>query len=177
MASAELPGERWAALWVPEVIDGRATTATRVVPVTSGKELLALLVVERRQHDPPLTASDERDLRELARQLSLALRNAQLDTELRHTLVQLQVQADELRKSRARIVAAADNERRRIERDLHDGAQQLLVALAINISLARDLVESSPHDAIVTLDQLYGDTNDALRGLAISPTASIHLYS
>ncbi len=51
-------------------------------------------------------------------------------------------QAEELRASRARIVAAADAERRRIERNLHNGAQQHLVALAVNLRLVRDLAEA-----------------------------------
>src|SRR3712207_8697070 len=48
--------------------------------------------------------------------------------------------SEELRASRARLVATADAERRKIERDLHDGAQQHLVALAVNLRLARELV-------------------------------------
>ncbi len=63
-------------------------------------------------------------------------------------------QADELRASRARIVAAADAERRRIERDLHDGAQQHLVALAVNVRLARELGRADPEARRKVLDQI-----------------------
>ena len=52
----------------------------------------------------------------------------------------------ELRESRARIVASADQERRRIERDLHDGAQQRLVALRIKLELAEDLVRAGSRE-------------------------------
>src|SRR5437016_3531332 len=65
---------------------------------------------------------------------------------------------DELRASRARVVAAADAERRRIERELHDGAQQHLVALVVNLQLARRLLESDPAGANALLEELGRDT-------------------
>jgi PAS domain S-box-containing protein len=75
----------------------------------------------------------------------------------------------ELRASRARIVAAADAARRRIERDLHDGAQQRLVALTLDVKVARGRLESEPASAGPFLDKLAGDLVDAsaeLRELA-----------
>lgn len=69
------------------------------------------------------------------------------------SLEEVHRQADELQASRARIVAAADAERRRIERSLHDGAQQHLVALAVNLRLARDLLEGDPETAASLLDE------------------------
>jgi signal transduction histidine kinase len=74
-------------------------------------------------------------------------------------------QVRELRASRARIVAAADVERRRIERDLHDGAQQRLVALALHLGLARDLVESDARAARGKLDELSAGLMDAIAEL------------
>jgi len=74
-------------------------------------------------------------LSDLARQVGLALHNAQLDTALQTTLDELRQQANELRASRARVVASGDAERRRVERNLHDGAQQHLVALAVNLAI------------------------------------------
>src|SRR6266498_3837129 len=71
--------------------------------------------------------------------------------------------ADELRASRARIVAAADAERRRIERDLHDGAQQYLVGLAANLRAAQDLIESDPVKANAILDELSGSIRQAMQ--------------
>ena len=59
---------------------------------------------------------------------------------------------DELRASRARIVAAADAARRRIERDLHDGAQQELVTVALGMRIARNALETDPAQAAVVLD-------------------------
>ena len=78
-------------------------------------------------------------------------------------------QAAEIRASRARIVATADAERRRIERNLHDGAQQHLVALAMNLNLARRELAADPGAAAALLEQLTGDvrtTIEELRNLA-----------
>ncbi len=96
-------------------------------------------------------------LTELARQVGLAFHNSQLDSALQTTLDELRKQADELRESRARIVASGDAERRRVERNLHDGAQQHLVALAVNLRLARDIVADDPEAAGEMLDQLADD--------------------
>ena len=92
---------------------GRAVTA-----VTAGGEEVAVLV-----HDPALL--DEPALVESVRATAaLVLENERLAAEVRSQLA-------EVRASRGRIVAAADAERRRIERNLHDGAQQRLVTLSV----------------------------------------------
>jgi len=75
----------------------------------------------------------------------------------------------ELRESRARIVASADRERRRIERDLHDGAQQRLVALRIQLELMSETLELDPQQARRRLHSLGDDvenTLDSIRSLA-----------
>ncbi len=85
------------------------------------------------------------------------------------TLDELRRQADELRRSRARIVAAADAERRRVERDLHDGAQQHLVALAVNLRLTREIIADDPGAGAEKLAQMAEDiqvTISELRKLA-----------
>src|SRR6266513_2652148 len=69
------------------------------------------------------------------------------------------------RVSRQRIVAAQDAERRRLERDLHDGAQQYLVALGINARLARELVRSEPAEAESLLDDVSSQATEALASL------------
>jgi signal transduction histidine kinase len=71
----------------------------------------------------PLSQTEQRLLDDLAAQASLLIRNVRVTAELRLRL-------DELRASRQRLVAAQDDERRRIERNLHDGAQQQLIAIA-----------------------------------------------
>ncbi len=115
------------------------------------------------------TEEDDRVLTELARQVGLALHNAQLDTALQSSLDELRRQADELRASRARVVASGDAERRRVERNLHDGAQQHLVALAVNLRLAKDIVLEDPTAAVEMLDELgeaVQETIQELRELA-----------
>jgi signal transduction histidine kinase len=77
----------------------------------------------------------------------------------------LRGQVDELRASRARIVAAADDERRRVERELHDGVQQHLVALAVNLQLVRQLADSDLDAMRALLDQLAGDIRSALESV------------
>src|SRR3954471_10325131 len=75
----------------------------------------------------------------------------------------------ELRASRARIVQATDAERRRLERDLHDGAQQRLVALSLSLRLIRSRLEAEPHDAAELLDEAVEELSGAtaeLRELA-----------
>jgi signal transduction histidine kinase len=68
----------------------------------------------------------------------------------------------ELVRSRARIQAAADDERRRIERDLHDGAQQRLVALRVRLALAADQIRTDPSSGEALLDGLGAAVEDAL---------------
>src|SRR6202020_644963 len=110
-------------------------------------ELLGLIVAERPASDDPFSEEDDRVLTELARQGGLGGHNARLDTALQTTLDELRKQADELRQSRARVVASGDAERRRVERNLHDGAQQHLVAMAVNLRLARDIMADDPDAA------------------------------
>ncbi len=105
-----------------------------------------------------LSDHEEKMLEDLASEAALALRNLRLSGELEERL-------EELRASRQRIVTAGDQERRRVERDIHDGAQQQLVALAINLGLAKTLVAQDPHEAERLLEQLKGEARDALETL------------
>ena len=85
----------------------------------------------------------------------MAVENERLETELSSTL-------GELRASRLRILSAADRERRRIERDLHDGAQQRLVALGIQLELAAELVDADPGRVAGRLRELAHDVDEAV---------------
>jgi signal transduction histidine kinase len=71
----------------------------------------------------------------------------------------------ELQQSRARIVAAADDARRRVERDLHDGAQQQLVLLGMRVATMKRIGERDPAAALAMLDDIGGDVEVALREL------------
>jgi signal transduction histidine kinase len=128
-------------------------------------QLLGLIVVERRAEADAFIENDEIMLTELARQVALALHNMQLDSALQATLDEVRHANEELRASRARIVATGDAERRKIERNLHDGAQQQLVALALNIRLASELVEEDPPAATEMLEKLTADVRETIAEL------------
>ena len=170
VARAGVSGGTWLSVWLPDLIVGRDSSLVRVASIAHAGELLGLIVVERRPEAEAFTEEDDRVLVELTRQVGLALHNNQLDSALQESLGELRQANDELKRSRARIVAAGDAERRRLERNLHDGAQQHLVALAVKIRLARDAVEDDDRaDAVAMLDTLKGDVQEAvaeLRALA-----------
>jgi signal transduction histidine kinase len=116
-------------------------------------------------HDPALCQEPEL-LREASAAAALAIENARLEVELRARL-------EALRASRTRLVEAGDAERRRLGRDLHDGAQQRLVALMIELQLARERFESDPAGARELVDSAFANAQEAvgeLRDLA----AGIH---
>jgi signal transduction histidine kinase len=71
-------------------------------------------------------------------------------------------EADERRASCRRLVLAADADRRRLERELHDGPQQQLTALAVNLQLARRLVDADPAAAAALIDELRQDVQEAI---------------
>jgi signal transduction histidine kinase len=165
VARSHVSGAAWAQVWIPQVMADRASTLVRVVAVSHLGDLLGLLVVERAAEERAFTEEDDRVLAELARQLGLALHNVRLDSALQASLDELRVRNEELRASRARIVAASDSSRREIERNLHDGAQQHLVAMAVKIGLARQLLDADPETAATMLEELRGDVQDTLTEL------------
>ncbi len=165
VARAGVSGPAWARVWLPALVPAEADPILRVAPVTNSGELLGLLVVRRPDGAVPFGDDDDQAFTELARQVGLALHNVKLDSALQESLDEVRRQADELRASRARIVEATDAERRRIERDLHDGAQQHLVALAVSVRLARQLADGNPEQAKEILDQLGSDLQEAVQEL------------
>jgi signal transduction histidine kinase len=131
--------------------------ATKAVEVRHQGELLGALSVNKRRGEP-LTPIEEKLVDDLAHQAGLVLKNVGLSADL-------QVRLDELRASRQRLVHAQDLERRRLERNLHDGAQQHLVALKVKLGLAEILLVRDPVKAAATLEQLKGDADEALETL------------
>jgi signal transduction histidine kinase len=127
------------------------------VPVQHQGELLGALTVTKRQGES-MTPIEHKLLDDLAHQAGLVLKNVGLTAELRQRL-------DDLRASRQRLVAAQDQERRRLERNLHDGAQQNLVALKVKLGLAENIAEKDPVKAQVLIAQLKGDADEALETL------------
>ena len=165
VARAGVSGAAWVKVWLPRLVDGREDAVLRVAPITHSGHLLGLIVAVRPPNAEAFKEEEERILTELARQVGLALHNVQLDSALQSTLDELRRQAEELRASRARIVAASDAARRQIERNLHDGAQQHLVALAVNLRLARQIAERDVDTAKEMLEQLSHDLQDAVQEL------------
>jgi signal transduction histidine kinase len=120
------------------------------VPVVHQAELLGAITLEMSSSDP-MTPTKEKLVQDVAAQGGLVLRNARL--------------IEELRESRRRIVTAQDERARRLERDIHDGAQQQLVALGVKMRLMETVIERDPGKAHELLDQLQTDTTDALENL------------
>jgi signal transduction histidine kinase len=165
VARAGVSGGTWMEIWLPQLLGGHRATAFRIAPLAHQGALLGLIVCRRSPGGEEYTEEDDRVLTELARQVALALHNVQLDSALQASLEELHQANDELRASRARIVAAGDAERRKLERNLHDGAQQHLVALAVKLRLAKDMVEDDTHGAEEMLDEIRGDLQDAIQEL------------
>jgi signal transduction histidine kinase len=132
----------------------------RMVPVRHGGDLLGAISLHKPRQEG-LNSAEDSLLRHLASQAGLVMRNAQLTAELRATI-------DELRASRRRLVEAQDAERRKIERNLHDGAQQQLIALAIQLGLLADSADDPDmvRKAIPDLKAQLGTALDDLRALA-----------
>jgi signal transduction histidine kinase len=149
----------------PELTDTPSPVSGRHVrPVRHSGELLGVLVVEEREGER-LTPVEEELLDNLAAQAGLVLRNLALTTELRDQLLDVSARADLLRTSRRRVVASEDVERQLLERDIHDGAQQQLVALAVNIRLMQNLLTRSPQRAVELLESLDRSVEQAATDL------------
>ena len=165
IARAGVSGAAWARIWLPAILAGEEDELVRISPITNSGELLGMIVVRRPEGALQFSEADDQALTELARQVGLALHNVKLDSALQESLDEVRRQADELRASRARIVEAGDAQRRSIERDLHDGAQQHLVALAVNVNLARQLADTDPDTAKEILEQIGHELQDAVQEL------------
>ncbi len=157
-----------AAVWPLEEVAFAATPAEdgnlpssgggdRVIAVRHQGELLGALSVTKRSGES-LTPVEENLLSHLAGQAGLVLKNVGLTGDLQARLI-------ELRASRQRLVTAQDEERRKLERNLHDGAQQHLVAIRVRLGLAEMLASRDPEKARATIEQLKGDADAALETL------------
>jgi signal transduction histidine kinase len=124
--------------------------------------LLGLIVVERGLHPDRLARDADVILEELAREVGAGVHKQRLDASLQASLEQLRRHATELQASRSRIVVAADAERRRIERDLHDGAQQYLVAIAVKARLIQQLARTDASRSKALIEELTSDVEGAL---------------
>jgi len=164
-ANAHVSSASWAKVWLPALLEGRAQAILRVAPVSDSGQLFALVVAERGRKGESLAAEIDVTLEEVARELGVALKKAHLDSSLQDSLEQLRQRAAELQASRGRLVAAADAERRRIERNLHDGAQQHLVALSVKVRLLEQFAQRDPERAKSLMNQLQEDVGSAIEEL------------
>ncbi|MFN8233044.1 MAG: sensor histidine kinase [Actinomycetota bacterium] len=123
---------------------------TTVFPIRHQGALVGAITLVLPANDP-MDTEKERLVTDLAGQAGLVLRNVRL--------------IEDLRASRQRIVAAQDEERRRIERNIHDGAQQQLVALNVQLGLAGQLSERDPAKVKPLLAELQVRTTEALEDL------------
>jgi signal transduction histidine kinase len=157
-------GAAWPA-GAPPLPSARATAADvpaypaadRILPVRHQGEVLGALSVSKRPGEA-LTPTEERLLADLASQVGLVLKNAGLREQLLARL-------EEIRASRLRLVAAQDAERRRIERNIHDGAQQQLVALAIKLSITESMIGTDTEGERELLAELREDAAGAVEEL------------
>jgi signal transduction histidine kinase len=187
---AEGTGARWAQVWL--AVSGHLTLAAtwptdaeadprppdwepgsagagprgrRALPVRHGGDLLGVLRLQERP-GLALTAVEERLFAGLAAQSGLVLRLVVVRAELEDRHAELAARAAELAASRERLIETQDVERRRLERDIHDGAQQHLVALALNLRLAQRITGRSPQRARQVLHEQAGAARLAIETLS-----------
>jgi signal transduction histidine kinase len=132
-------------------------SADRAVLVHHQGEVLGALTVTKRRGGSS-TPIEIKLMDDLAHQAGLVLKNVRLTADLQARLI-------DLRASRQRLVAAQDEERRRVERNLHDGAQQHLVAIKVKLGLVEMLAASDPAKAKAAVAELKHDADDALETL------------
>ena len=140
---------RLEAAWPPEV-EPPVRPPNDAVEVRHRGEALGALSVSMPASDP-MNPAKERLVRDLASQAGPVLGNVRL--------------IEELRASRQRLVAAQDEERRKLERNIHDGVQQQLVALAVKLKLADTMIDRDAEVAHASLAQLQTDAQQTLEDL------------
>jgi signal transduction histidine kinase len=137
------------ATWPPDE-PALGTTPAGAIEVRHQGEILGALSARMPAREP-MTPGKERLIRDLAAQAGLVLRNAAL--------------IEDLKASRQRIVAAQDERAKKLERNIHDGAQQQLVALSVKIGLVERVLPSDTEKASSMLGEVKSEANDALETL------------
>jgi signal transduction histidine kinase len=141
-----------------------ALPGEHVAPIRYRGDVLGAIAVEKPRGEP-VNPEEIKLIDDLAAQAGLVISNVRLTADLEARLEVITRQAVELRASRQRIVAAQDEERRRLERNIHDGAQQHLVALAVKLRLARGLLSRDPEKARTMLEETGDQVDEALATL------------
>ena len=178
---AEGTGAQWTEVWLmvngeqertaswPEhtsagLDHGDATASVLTQDVVFDGERLGMLRLQP-QEGASLGPVEERLFSGLAAQSGPVLHRARLRADLARRADDLAARAEELQSSRQRLVDTHDTERRRLERDIHDGAQQHLVALVVNLRLAQTLAGKAPDRARAVLDEQVGAVDTAIATL------------
>jgi signal transduction histidine kinase len=154
---------------VPDGADRYALTGAITLPIGVVATVI-FLIVARSVLDPieELTAATERVRSGDTTTPALLVSDDELGAlanSFNTMLNDLRQREDELRASRERIVTAADAERRRVERDLHDGAQQHLVLIGLKLSMLQRMIRTDPEAAEASLTELHDDVDRALAEL------------
>ena len=130
---------------------GRQATARESIPLEHEGQRIGVLLVGVRSGEDTLGAADRRVLEILAAPVAVAAHAVLLSRELQ--------------RSRERLVAAREEERRRLRRDLHDGLGPILTAVTLKADAARSLLHAAPGQARGLLAELHGDANQAIGDL------------
>ena len=139
---------------VTAMADSLGVRSSVATPIIVDGQLWGTMIAVTSQ-DAPLPAETEERIAKFSELVATAVANAESRDSLRRL-------ADELIASRKRIVAAGDEARRRIERDLHDGTQQRLIALGFDVQRVRATLPSDLRDAGVALDRIALDLESVL---------------
>jgi two-component system, NarL family, sensor kinase len=145
----------WASLRVEDGVEvaffGRPATASASIPLEHEGQRVGVLVVGARSGEDALGVADRQVLEVLAAPVAVAVHAVGL--------------SQELQRSRERLVAAREEERRRLRRDLHDGLGPILTAVTLKADAARSVLATAPSAADGLLAELRGDANQAIGDL------------
>ena len=156
--SGLLPTGSWSSTEAPAPPTSVSDEFSAAVDVFHESERLGMVTISKPRSDP-ITPADRELLDDVAAGAGLSLRNIRLNRDL-------ESRAADVRDSRRRLIEAQDRERHRLERDLHDGAQQQVVALKVKLGIAKTVAEREGADAIATgIVALADDTQDAVDAL------------
>lgn len=153
-------GER-SASWPP---GGAEEAFDRTIPVSHQGQPVGEIAIGKPPGDP-ITAVEEKLLSALGSQAEFALHNVRLTLELQARLEKVSSQARELAASRRRILTAETAERRRLEREVHEGVEGHLLSIAETLDAAEKAIGRAPKKAVGLLDAVGERTNEALETL------------
>lgn len=142
---------------------GRTGNSALEIPVIQGNRLMGRIMLF--DAGESLTPTERKFLENLAHQVGLAWQNLQLGSEVRKRLEDVQARSERIVQARREIVKAQEEERRRLKKDLHDGAQQYLVGLGLRLQVASQLIDRDSEGAKAAIAEALQITTDAITSL------------